>query len=144
VVLTKRMAAVRAARENAPWGAERIRGELGKLGVDVSKSSIQKVVAGVRKHRVSKQTWATFLRHHANEIWACDCLQTHDLFFRTVFVFVIVELGSRRMVHVGVTRSPADEWTARQLREATPFGEGPRFLIRDNDGKYGSSFERAA
>ena len=61
-----------------------------------------------------------------------------------MFVFVIIELGSRRMVHFGVTRNPTDEWTAQQLREATPFGEGPGFLIRDNDKKYGTSFERAA
>ena len=132
------------ARENATWGAECIRGELSKIGVEVSKSSVQKYMAGVRKHRASKQTWATFLRNHASEIWACDFLQTYDLLFRTVFVFVILELGSRRMVHFGVTRNPTDEWTAQQLREATPFGEGPGFLIRDNDKKYGTSFERAA
>ena len=131
-------------RENATWSAERMRGELRKIGVDVSKSSAQEYVAGVRKHRASQQTWATFLRNHASEIWACDFLQTYDVFFRTVFVFVISELGSRRMVHFGVTRNPTDEWTAQQLREATPFGEGPRFLIRDNDKKYGSSSERAA
>jgi putative transposase len=59
-----------------------------------------------------------------------------------VFVFVIIELGSRRVVHFGVTRNPTDHWTAQQLREATPYGEGSRFLIRDNDGKFGPSFER--
>ena len=48
MALIKRMAAVRAARENATWGAERIRGELGKLGVEVSKSSVQKYMADVR------------------------------------------------------------------------------------------------
>lgn len=48
------------------------------------------------------------------------------------------------MVHFGVTRNPTDQWTAQQLREATPFGEGPRFLIRDNDSKYGTSFARVA
>ena len=56
---------------------------------------------------------------------------------------MIIELGSRRMVHFGVTRNPTDEWTAQQLREATSFAGGPRFLIRDNDRKYGSLFERA-
>jgi putative transposase len=61
-----------------------------------------------------------------------------------VFVFVIIELGSRRVVHFGVTRSPTDQWTAQQLREATPFGEGPRFLIRDNDSKFGPSSTRVA
>jgi transposase InsO family protein len=61
-----------------------------------------------------------------------------------MFVFVVVELGSRRVVHYGVTRHPTDQWVSQQLREATPFGEGPRFLIRDNDSKYGASFTRAA
>jgi transposase InsO family protein len=61
-----------------------------------------------------------------------------------VFVFVIIELGSRRVVHFGITRNPTDQWTAQQLREATPFGEKPRFLIRDNDSKFGPSFTRVA
>lgn len=134
----------RIVKENLTWGAERIRGELLKLGISVSKSSIQKYMKGVRESLSPKQTWATFLRNHASEIWACDFLQTYDVFFRTVFVFVIIELSSRRVVHFGVTRNPTDQWTAQQLREATPFGEKPRFLIRDNDGKFGPSFARVA
>ncbi len=134
----------RMAKENLTWGAERIRGELLKLGIRVSKSSIQKYMKGVRESLSPKKTWATFLRNHASEIWACDFLQTHDIFLRTVFVFVIIELGSRRVVHFGVTRNPTDQWTAQQLREATPFGERPRFLIRDNDSKFGPSFTRVA
>jgi transposase InsO family protein len=59
-------------------------------------------------------------------------------------VFVIVELESRWVVHVNVTRQPTDAWVAQQLREATPFGEGPRFLIRDNDKKYGVQFQHTA
>lgn len=98
----------------------------------------------VRKLGTPKQTWATFLRNHAGEIWACDFLQTYDLFFRTLFVFVIIELGSRRLVHFGVTRNPTDAWVAQRLREATPFGEEPRYLIRDNDRKYGRLFARVA
>ena len=71
-------------------------------------------------------------------------LQIHDLFFQPLFAFVITELGSRRIVHVGITRSPTDEWTAQQLREATPYGEAPKYLIRDNDAKYGSHFGTVA
>lgn len=56
----------------------------------------------------------------------------------------MIELGSRRLVHFGVTRSPTDAWAAQQLREATPFGDGPRFLIRDNDNKYGDAFAAVA
>jgi putative transposase len=108
----------------------------------VSKSTIQKYIQEVRKSLPPKQNWSTFLRNHANQIWACDFLQTYDILFRTLFVFVIIELGSRRVVHFGVTRHPTDAWIAQQLREATPFGTKPRFLIRDNDRNYGASFVR--
>ncbi len=98
----------------------------------------------VRSPVPTSQTWGTFLRNHAKDIWAVDFLQTYDLFFRAVFVFVVIELGSRRLVHFGVTRSPNDAWVAQQLREATPYGQGPRFLIRDNDHKFGAAFDRVA
>ena len=93
--------------------------------------------------RYDGQNWATFLANHASEIWACDFVQTYDLFFRTIFLFFIIEHGSRRVVHAGVTRHPTDEWVAQQVRNATPFGEGPRFLICDNDDKFGPRFEQA-
>ena len=132
------------AQDNRTWGAERIRGELLKLGLQVAKSTIQKYIHQVRSAAPTKQTWATFLSNHAQDIWAVDFLQTYDLFFRAIFVFVVIEMGSRRLVHFGVTRSPNDAWVAQQLREATPFGEGPRFLIRDNDNKFGAAFDRVA
>jgi putative transposase len=132
------------AQANRTWGAERIRGELLKLGITVAKSTIQTYINQVRGPLSGKQTWSTFLRNHAQDIWAVDFLQTYDLFFRTLFVFVVIELDSRRLVHFGVTRSPDDAWVAQQLREATPFGEGPRFLIRDNDNKFGAAFARVA
>ena len=97
-----------------------------------------------RPSRPRGQTWATFLRNHANDIWACDFLQVTDIFFRPLFAFFITELGSRRIVHVGVTRAPGDAWVAQQLREATPFGAAPKYLIRDNDAKYGSHFAAVA
>jgi putative transposase len=70
-------------------------------------------------------------------------VQTCDLFFRAIFLFFIIEHGSGRVVHVNVTRSPSDARLALQIREATPFGDGPRFLICDNDGKYGALFNHA-
>jgi putative transposase len=132
------------ARENRLWGAERIRGELLKLGLRVGKRTVQRYIRGVRPPRRSGQTWATFLSTHAYEIWACDFLPVVDVGFRTLHAFFIVELGSRRVVHVGVTRQPTDAWVAQQLREATPFGMQPRFLIRDNDSKFGAQFARVA
>jgi len=121
--------------------------QLLKLGFKVAKRTVQKYMRQARRGlppERKSQTWAMFLANHAHEIWACDFVQTYDLFFRTIFVFFMVELGSRRVVHFGVTRSPSDAWITQQLREATPFGDGPRFLICDNDGKFGDQFERVA
>jgi len=132
------------ARDNPLWGAERIRGELLKLDIRVSKRTIQKYMRQVPRSRPSGQDWVTFLRNHAHETWACDFLQVTDLLFRPLFGFFLVELGSRRVVHVGVTRHPTDVWVAQQLREATPYGVRPRFLLRDNDAKYGAHFAHLA
>jgi putative transposase len=132
------------AMNNLLWGAERIRGELLKLDMHVCKRTIQKYMRGVRSPRPTVQSWRTFLRNHGGEIWACDFLQVTDVFFRSLFAFFIIELKSRKVIHVGVTRSPTDAWTAQQLREATPFGQTPKYLIRDNDSKFGSCFARVA
>jgi len=132
------------AKDNRLWGAERIRGELLKLGLRVCKRTIQKYMRTVRTHQPRGQKWATFLRTHAAQVWACDFLQVTDLFFRPLFAFFIIELKSRKVIHVGVTRSPTDSWVAQQLREATPYEQAPKYLIRDNDSKFGPSFVRVA
>src|SRR5262249_21159615 len=130
------------ARDNRLWGAERIRGELLKLGLHVCKRTIQKYMRAVRITRPGGQTWKTFLHTHAQQIWACDFLPVTDLLFRSLFAFFIVEHHSRRVIHVDVTRSPTDAWTAQQLREATAYGVGPKYLICDRDDKFGSGFAR--
>jgi transposase InsO family protein len=139
VELIKQMAV-----ENRLGGAERIRGELLKLDIRVSKRTIQKYMKLARPPRKAGQTWATFVRNHAHQIWACDFLQVTALFFRHHFAFFIIELSSRQVIHVGVTHTPTGAWHAQQLREATPYDERPRFLIRDNDGKYGPGFDQLA
>ena len=70
------------AISNATWGAERIRGELLKLGVVVSKRTIQKYMRQVRPPGKSSQSWETFIRNHTNDVWACDFLQLYDAWFR--------------------------------------------------------------
>jgi hypothetical protein len=110
-------------KENRLWGAERIRGELLKLGIELSKRTIQKYMPNERNELASSQTWATFLKNQANGIWACDFTVVNDWLFRQWYVFVVMELKTRRIVHKGVTKYPTDEWTAQQLREATPWGE---------------------
>jgi putative transposase len=132
------------ARENLLWGAERIQGELLKLGLHVAKRTVQKYMRRARPPGVSNQTWSTFLKNHAQEIWACDLLPVVDLLFHQAFLCFMIELSTRRVVHFGVTRTPTEAWVAQQLREATPYGVGPKYLIRDNDNKFGIQFDRVA
>jgi putative transposase len=115
-----------------------------KLDIRVCKRTIQKSMRHVRFTRPGGQNWATFLQNHAADIWACDFLQITDLFFRSLFAFFIIELNSRKVLHVGVTKAPTDAWVAQQLREATPYRQVPRFLIHDNDSKFGPAFARVA
>ena len=127
------------------WGAERIRGELLKLGIKVSKRTIQKYMRSVRgRNGGSGQRWATFVKNHAERMWACDFIQTHDLLFRQVYAFFLVHLASRRVVYVAATRHPTQAWTAQQLRNATMDGDAPAVLLRDRDDKFGPAFDRAA
>lgn len=139
ILLIKKMAS-----ENRLWGAERIQGELLKLNIKVSKRTIQKYMRQAKPPRSTSQNWSTFLKNHSHQIWACDFLPVNDIFFHQLYAFVIMELGSRKIIHVGVTAHPTDELTAQQLREATPFEQRPKYLIRDNDAKFGTHFRQVA
>src|SRR6266581_5231976 len=85
--------------------------------------SIPEIESRISMHSpIPVQTnWKTFLHTHAEQVWACDFLPVMDLFFRSLFAFFIIELHSRKVIHVGVTRYPTDAWTAQQLREATTY-----------------------
>jgi len=132
------------AKDNVLWGAERIRGELLKLGIRVSKRTIQKYMKEVRPPGQRGQTWSTFIANHSRDVWACDFLQLYDVLFRPIFAFFFVVHGTREVVHFDVTRCPADAWVAQELREATPYRDGPSYLIRDNDQKFGKRFAAVA
>jgi transposase InsO family protein len=136
------------ALENRTWGAEHIQGErlkdeLLKLGIKLGKPTIQNIINQVRKRR-SGQTWSSFLKNHAHQIWDCDFTVVNDLLFRPLYIFVIIAHKTRQIIHFAVTRHQTDAWVAQQLREATPWGRQPRFLIRDNDKKYGKQFRIVA
>ncbi|MGA2820530.1 MAG: hypothetical protein ABSF61_07740 [Anaerolineales bacterium] len=77
-------------------------------------------------------------------MWACDFLPVIDLFFRQIYEFLIIELASRRIVHFGVTSHRIDAWLEQGLREATPYGQAPRSLIRGQDRRFGQAFARVA
>jgi transposase InsO family protein len=131
------------ARDNPAWGAERIRGELLKLGIVVSKVSVQRY----RRHgpaRPPSQTWRTFLRNHRPQIWAADLLTVQTVTFRTLYVLVFVGHARRELVHLNVTADPTAAWVWRQLIQATPWGRQPRYLVRDRDAVYGRNFVQRA
>ena len=136
----------RLTAENPAWGEQRIADELLlKLQIRLSARTVAKYRKQLPRPRGSRdQRWSTFLKNHANEMWACDFLPVVDLFFCQTFIFFLIELGSRRVVHFGITRNPTSEWVTQQLREATPDRMGPKYLIRDNDTKFGVFFDRLA
>src|SRR5919202_4027189 len=131
------------ARENPRWGGERIRGEWLKLGLVVSKRSIQRY-RGRGPASPSSQTWRTFLANHASHLWAADLLTVPTLTFKTLYVLVFITHGRRELVHVNVTANPTTAWVWRQLIEATPWGNKPRHLLRDRDSVYGRDFRGRA
>ena len=131
------------SRDNRLWGAERIRGELLKLGIVVSNRSIRRY-RWRGPGRVPTQTWRTFLRNHAHHLWAADLLSVPTLTFKTLHVLVFIAHGRRELVHVNVTANPTSAWVWRQLIEATPWGTKPRHLLRDRDAVYGREFRQRA
>lgn len=132
------------AANNPLWGAERIRGELLKLNIKVAKRTIQRYLRHTRPIPPSNQNWHTFLKNHSKDVWSCDFVTVTDAFFGQLYAFFILQHSSRRIIHFGVTRHPNEEWVTRQLKEATPFGETPKYLIRDNDAKFGTAFDQLA
>ena len=126
--------------DNPLWGAPRIHGELLKLGFEVAQSSVAKYM--VKRRGPPSQGWRTFLRNHAPDIAAMDLFVVPTIGFDLLYAFVIVRLARRELVWINVTANPTAEWIARQITEAFPWDEAPRYLIRDRDRVYGAAVTR--
>jgi hypothetical protein len=124
------------ARDNPIWGAERIRGELLKLGIVVGRRSIQRYRRRAPARPLS-QSWRTFLANHRPRLWAADLLTVQTLTFRTLYVLLFITHDRRELVHLNVTAHPTAAWVWRQLIEASPWGRTPRYLAHDRDADYG-------
>jgi len=126
--------------ENPLWGAPRIHSELLKLGFKVAQSSVAKYM--VKRRGRQGQGWGTFLRNHAPDLAAMDLFVVPTLGFDLLYAFIIVRLDRRELVWINVTAHPTAEWLARQITEAFPWNEAPRYLIRDRDAVYGATVVR--
>jgi len=124
------------SRENPLWGAPRIHGELLKLGVDISQSTVAKYME--RRRGPPSQSWRTFLRNHAPHIAAVDLFVVPTISFKLLYGLAILRLDRRHLVWTNVTENPTAEWIARQIIEAFPWDQAPRYLIRDRDRAYGA------
>ncbi len=130
----------RMSIENPLWGAPRIHGELLKLGFEVAQSSVAKYM--VKRRGPPSQGWRTFLRNHAQDIAAMDLFVVPTIGFDLLYAYIIVRLDRRELVWISVTRHPTAEWVARQITEAFPWNEAPRYMIRDRDRIYGAVVTR--
>jgi hypothetical protein len=92
--------------------------------------------------RQSSERWSTFVRNHAAAVLACDFFVTVTATFRTVYVFVVLEVGTRRIVHWNVTAHPTADWTVQQFRAFVPGDQPQRFLIHDRDSIYATARRR--
>ncbi len=128
----------RISCDHPEWGEDKIAEEFAaKFGILHSPSTFRRYMIPRGRTPRGDQTWRTVIRNHASEVWACDFLTQYTAFFAVVHVFVIMEVGSRRIVHVNVTTSPTLVWVKQQIRDATAWDQPPRFLVHDNDAIFG-------
>ncbi|MEX2170788.1 MAG: integrase core domain-containing protein [Pirellulales bacterium] len=130
----------RMARENPLWGAPRIQSELKLLGYVLAESTVAKYL--LKRTKPPSPTWKTFLKNHLREMAAIDFFVVPTATFRLLYVFVVLSLDRRKVLHFNVTAHPSAQWTAQQVVEAFPFDDAPEFLQRDRDGIYGEVFQR--
>ena len=133
------------AVRNVTWGEERIANELKlKLGIRVSPRTVGKYLSSGRPVRTPdpQQRWLTFVRNHAQGIVACDFFVVVTATFRTLYVYVMTELGTRRILHHNVTAHPTAEWTAQQFREALPGDHPYRFITHDRDSIFSLELDK--
>jgi transposase InsO family protein len=135
----------RMATENPLWGEERIANELLlKPGLRVSPRTVRKYMPKRQPGRPrGDQRWSTFLRNHARGIVACDFFVSVTATFRLLYVFVLIEHGSRRLLHFNMTPHPTAAWTLQQLREVIGCGDGYRYLLHDRDSIFAKHLDES-
>jgi len=139
---------VRLARENPMWGYRRIHGELVRTGVVLAPASVWNIL---RRHGLDPSlhrtgpTWSEFLKAQATTMLACDFFTVDTVLLRRLYVLFFIELRTRKVLVTGVTAHPTGAWVAQQARnlsyELTERAQPVKFLIRDRDAKFTTSFD---
>lgn len=137
---------LRLAKENGHWGYGKIEGELKKLGIKISLTSIRNILnrhgivpAPVRYGSIG---WRQLMNHYKDQMLACDFFTVETIWLKTLYVFFFIELGTRRIHLAGITTHPNSEWVTQQARhfiwQLEESETNVRFLLRDHDSKYSS------
>src|SRR5438034_1920627 len=141
-----RQLVLRLARENPRWGYPRIAGELLKLGLRVSPSTVRRLLLGAGlgpAPRRAGPSWRDFLRQQAASMLACDFFTVETISLRRFYVLFFIELGSRRVRVAGCTTNPSGAWVTQQARNLSFTGlfDRMRFLVHDRDSKFSGAFD---
>jgi transposase InsO family protein len=128
------------SQANPTWGTPRIIGELKKIGLSVSKTTVDRY--RVKWKGSPSPTWKAFLSNEAKAMASIDFFTVPTATFRVLYVFVVLIHERRRVVHFNVTENPSGTWTTQQIIEAFPWENVPKFIIRDNDLIYSKMFTK--
>jgi putative transposase len=125
---------------NPTWGSPRIVGELRKVGIEVTKSTVE--TYRIRPSKPPSPTWKASLTNHVQDLVALDVFVVPTVTHNVLFVLLILAHDRRRVVHCNITEHPTAPWTAQQVVDAFPWDEAPRDLLRDRDRVYSASFRQ--
>ena len=132
----------RIQKENSTWSAQRIQGELTKLGYAVCDNTVARYMTKSKDGDNSRQQrWLTFIRNHTKNTVGIDFVVVRTVFFKAIYVFVAISHDRRRILHFAVTANPHSQWAIQQLRETFAFDETTKYVIRDNDRIFSDDFK---
>lgn len=133
----------RMQKENPLWSAQRIQGELAKLGFSVCDNTVAKYMRKQKTDPEKTQRWLTFLRNHAKYTVGIDFLVVRTIFFKVIYVFIAISHDRCKILHFGISSKPHSQWVIQQLRETFAFDETTKYVIRDNDKIFSEDFKKA-